>query len=243
MSPSSRVRSITFLAVLTLLTACAGTPEPAPLERPIRVLLLGDSISIGYTQHVRELMGDAAHVVRPTNARGGAENCAGTTKGIDHVDRWLALEGGGWDVIHFNFGLHDLKRVKPDTGKNSQDPADPRQAGRPVYRAQLREITAKLYGTGARLVFATTTPFPPGVKPWRDPEDAVRYNRVALEVMGEFEGVAVDDLYAFALPRLDEIQQPVNVHFTKEGSRVLAEEVVRSIEAAAGWRSVRVVGP
>ena len=184
MSPSSRVRSITFLAVLTLLTACAGTPEPAPLERPIRVLLLGDSISIGYTQHVRELMGDAAHVVRPTNARGGAENCAGTTKGIDHVDRWLALEGGGWDVIHFNFGLHDLKRVKPDTGKNSQDPADPRQAGRPVYRAQLREITAKLYGTGARLVFATTTPFPPGVKPWRDPEDAVRYNRVALEVGG-----------------------------------------------------------
>jgi acyl-CoA thioesterase-1 len=42
-------------------------------------------------------------------------------------------------------------------------------------------------------------------------------------------GVAIDDLYAFALPRLKEIQQPVNVHFTPAGSKLLAGQVAESI--------------
>ncbi len=41
--------------------------------------------------------------------------------------------------------------------------------------------------------------------------------------------VRINDLYAFALPRLDSIQQPHNVHFTEEGSRLLAEQVAASI--------------
>ena len=59
----------------------------------------------------------------------------------------------------------------------------------------------------------------------------IRYNAAALKVMKE-HGIAVDDLYAFALPRLREIQQPANVHFTKGGSGALAEEVVRHLRAA-----------
>ena len=62
-------------------------------------------------------------------------------------------------------------------------------------------------------------------------DEAVLYNQIAAKVMEE-HGIAVDDLHAFALPRLKEIQQSKNVHFTPEGSRVLAGEVVRSIEAA-----------
>lgn len=45
-------------------------------------------------------------------------------------------------------------------------------------------------------------------------------------------GVAINDLFAFARPRLKEIQRPVNVHFTPEGSRALAEQVVRHIREA-----------
>jgi acyl-CoA thioesterase-1 len=54
------------------------------------------------------------------------------------------------------------------------------------------------------------------------------YNAAARRVM-EAEGIAVDDLYAFALPRLSAIQRPANVHYTDEGSRVLAGEVARVI--------------
>ncbi len=109
------LRLATTLCLLAhVLGACAAPPpSPAPLEAPVRVLLLGDSISIGYTQAVRELLGGNYVVVRPTHAKGGAENCAGTNKGVEQIDRWLALEGGAWDVIHFNIGLHDLKRVDP----------------------------------------------------------------------------------------------------------------------------------
>lgn len=41
--------------------------------------------------------------------------------------------------------------------------------------------------------------------------------------------VAINDLYAFALPRLEELQLPNNVHFKPEGSKVLAEEVAKHI--------------
>ena len=45
-------------------------------------------------------------------------------------------------------------------------------------------------------------------------------------------GVAIDDLYAFALPRLKEIQLPSNVHYTPKGYEALAGEVAKSIQAA-----------
>jgi acyl-CoA thioesterase-1 len=45
-------------------------------------------------------------------------------------------------------------------------------------------------------------------------------------------GVAINDLYAAALSQKPGIQQPANVHFTKEGSAVLAGQVAASIKAA-----------
>lgn len=202
-------------------------------DGPLRVLLLGDSISVGYTPEVRAMLDGEAVVVRPMRAGDQAENCEGTTYGLARVDRWLALGDGEWDVIHFNFGLHDMKRVDPATGEPSNDPDHPRQADVATYERQLRAIVGRLQESGAALVFATTTPVPEGkVSPHRDPEDVATYNAAAQRVMAE-AGIPVNDLYAFALPRVSEIQRPVNVHFTDEGSRVLAEEVVRHIRAAA----------
>jgi acyl-CoA thioesterase-1 len=138
-----------------------------------RALILGDSISMGYTPVVKRLLREDTVVVRPR------ENCAGTTKGVARIDDWLQLKGGGFDLIWFNFGLHDLKRVRAD-GKNSNDPADRRQAEPAQYERQLREIVAKLKATGSALVFATTTPVPPGgVRPHRDVDDPQRYNAIA----------------------------------------------------------------
>ena len=189
-----------------------------------RVLILGDSISMGYTPIVKRLMRDDTLVMRPK------ENCAGTTKGVANIDRWLQIEGGRFDLIWFNFGLHDLKRVKAN-GKNSNNPADPRQAEPAVYEAQLREIVAKLKATGSALVFATTTPVPAGgVRPHRDVEDPQRYNEIARGIMRE-NAVDVVDLYAFAFARSAEIQPRVDVHFTKSGSAALGREVADQIAA------------
>jgi acyl-CoA thioesterase-1 len=212
--------------------AQGGQDGPADGTDLPRVLVLGDSISIGYTPFVRRELEGEAVVVRPVLDDGGPENCEGTTAGLANMDRWLAAGGGKWDVIHFNWGLHDIKRVDPVTGKNSDDPGDPRQAEPEVYRRQLRALVAKLRATGATLVFATTTPVPEGARPLRDVADAARYNEIAKEVMAESPGVRTDDLYAFALPRLAEIQRPANVHFTEAGSEALAAEVAKHIRAA-----------
>jgi len=75
------------------------------------VLILGDSVSIGYTPEVRSLLSGKANVYRPLSADGmGAENCGDTTFGLANLDSWLAM-APHWSVIHFNFGLHDLEHV------------------------------------------------------------------------------------------------------------------------------------
>lgn len=210
-------------AVLVTLQSFAADPatqvkEVNPALRPIvevkdlpHVLLIGDSISIGYTLPVRSLLEGKANLHRiPTN--GGP-----TTNGLANLDGWLGDRH--WDVIHFNWGLHDLK-VMPD-GAYMVSPED--------YERNLERLVGRLKQTGASLVWASTTPVPQGkLSPLRKPADAGKYNAIAKRVM-EKNGIEIDDLFSFALPRLKTIQRPANVHFTKEGSAQLAERVAECI--------------
>ena len=174
-----------------------------------RVLLIGDSISIGYTIPVREALAGKANVHRP------AANCGPTIRGLESLDEWLGEDS--WDVIHFNWGLHDLKYMD---GKQQVPPAE--------YEKNLGELVKRLKKTGARLIWCSTTPVPEGCSPPRTNDDVLAYNAVAKKIM-DANGVAIDDLYAFALPKLKEIQREANVHFTPEGSVVLAGQVAASI--------------
>lgn len=196
-----------------------------------RVLILGDSISIGYTPTVRELLKDEAIVVRPMRDLKQPENCQGTRYGQPQIGRWLSLLGGHWDVIHFNFGLHDMKHVDPKTGKNSNRLEDPPQSTPQEYRQQLTEIVKQLRSTEAELIFATTTPVPDGVSPFRGTDDPRIYNEIAMEIMQANE-VQVNDLYGFAKARLSTIQRPANVHFTPAGSKILGKQVADVIQAS-----------
>jgi hypothetical protein len=192
-----------------------------------KVLLLGDSISIGYTPFVQELMQYLAVVSRPMLPDGEAENCEGSTKGVENIRRWIG--DTPWDLIHFNFGLHDMKHVDPVTGKNSTNPADPLQADLKQYKKNLKKIVEELKQTGADLIFATTTPYPDKTNgPLRDPGMPEKYNRVAIKIMNK-NNIGINDLYTFAKPRLNEIQLPNNVHFTEKGYRALAGKVIDRI--------------
>ncbi len=118
-----------------------------------RVLLLGDSISIGYTVAVREQLKGIANVHRP------AANCASSKHGVAGIDKWLGDKS--WDVIHFNFGLHDLKFVRDSEtivplgteGAHHQIELD-------AYRANLTKIVERLKQTGATLVWCNTRQYP-----------------------------------------------------------------------------------
>ena len=240
--------SLPLLVVFTLFSRpifAADTPEPekgskVEKNRKIQwdfepdpslpdVLILGDSISIGYTLQVRELLKGKANVFRPSKGNRPV-NCSGTTRGLRFLDAWI--EGREWSVIHFNWGLHDLKHVQTAGGDaKSNDPESPTQATVEVYAENLEKIVEKLEGTGARLVFATTTPVVEGtLNPLRVPEDPVKYNEAALKIMKE-HSIPVNDLYSFCLPNLKKWQLPKNVHFRGVGSQAMAEKVAAVIEA------------
>jgi lysophospholipase L1-like esterase len=183
-----------------------------------RVLLIGDSISIGYTVTVREILDGTASVHRiPENGRD-------TEHGLKQLDAWLGEEP--WDLIHFNFGLHDIRHVKDDR----MDVSGLRIRTAAEYGLNLTRILARLRETGALLVFAATTPVPDGAD-GRRAGDEIECNAIAGDLMAS-AGVPINDLHAFITPRLAEAQTPQNVHFNEAGSRLMGEEVARVIIAA-----------
>ena len=192
------------------------------------VLLIGDSISIGYTPFVKELLKGKANVYRPM-INGEPENCSGTTFGAANIDRWI--EKKKWSVIHFNFGLHDLKHVDPISGAGSRKQSDPLQADPKRYARNLKSIVNKLKKTDAILIFATTTPVPVISKnPLRESANVPIYNKTAIKIMKR-EKVLVNDLFTKISPKIGEYQLPNNVHFKQEGYKALADLVVKEITA------------
>jgi hypothetical protein len=228
-----------LLAITTASAADAAAPAkarakraPSPSLAPIedvpglpRVLLIGDSISMGYTLPVRELLKGKANVHRiPTN--GGP-----TTNGLKSLTVWLG--NSKWDVIHFNWGLHDLKYIAEDPSKR----ADPKAPGShpqvPLadYEKNLAALVAQMKATGATLIWCNTTPVPEG-SDGRIAGDEVKYNAAAARVM-KAAGIPTDDLCAHANTKLKEIQLPAgNVHFTGDGYKYLAEKVSAEIGKA-----------
>ena len=188
-----------------------------------RVLLIGDSISIGYTADVRALLKGKANVHRiPTN--GGP-----TSNGLKHLDAWLGASK--WDVIHFNWGLHDLKYMGPNN-ENQADPKSPdshQQVPLAEYERNLKQLVDRLKRTGAVLIWCNTTPVPAG-SGGRIPGDEIKYNEAAARVM-KAAGVTTDDLYAHSLAGPKDTQLPANVHYTAKGYHYLAEQVAAAIQA------------
>lgn len=168
-----------------------------------RVLLIGDSISRGYTTAVRKALEGKANVHR------APENCGPTANGLKKLDIWLG--DGKWDLIHFNFGIHD--RATP--------PAE--------YGRRLEEIIVRLEKTGARLIWASTTPIPVESK-YGDPAAIIERNAIAARLAGK-RGIPVDDLFTFITPHLDTTLNPNDVHFNAQGYDLLGAQVAASIES------------
>ena len=216
--------------LLAAAAACAAAqqggarPEFAPVtDDPSlpRVLLIGDSISIGYTLPLREALAGIANVHRPP------ENCAHTWRGLEALDRWLGERK--WDLIHFNWGLHDLKYVDAD-GKLALPPDGQQVSTLKQYEANLEELVKRLQATGAKLVWRPTTPVPPGAG-GRFPEDQGRYNAAARRVV-ERHSILVDDMNAFIAKEGVPHVRPDNVHFSKEASARLAASSAAFIRSA-----------
>ncbi len=170
-----------------------------------RMLLIGDSVSRGYTQAARKALAGK------TNVHRAPENCGPTANGLRKIDIWLG--DGKWDVIHFNFGIHDRNTSIPD------------------YADRLEKLVNRMKQTGAKLIWATTTPIPNSPDGKQTAASIVERNRAAAEVMAR-HGVGIDDLFTFITPRLADVQPPNDVHFSGKGYDLLGGQVAAAIEAA-----------
>ena len=214
-----------YLISILFISSCTDYNRELPT-----VLIIGDSISGGYFPYVKKELNSKVKLFKPIifDENGNEKSCCGgTTQGVEEIDAFLS--GKKWDIIHFNFGLHDIKHIDPKTGKNSKNLNHPRQASPEQYEKNLIEIVKKLKLTGAKLIFATTTPYPDKLgNQMRSPGMPKIYNKVALRIMKEND-IKINDLYEFVLPRMNELQRANNVHFLEVGSKYLGKKVAKSI--------------
>lgn len=217
-----------FFPLLNLLLFALGgmvgnaQENPAP-ELP-KVLLIGDSISAGYQRQVKEAFKGRAVVVKN---EGNAE-WSGT--GIQKIESYLGATK--WDVIHFNWGLWDLYGWEYHREDRSPE----------AYAKRLDVLVTRMKQTGAKLIWATTTPV------CREPEKTMQkrfsqtvqislaqqkqYADAALAVMKKHH-VMINDLHAHILPSLSEhAVAPNDVHFHAAGSDHLAKKVIAAIDEA-----------
>lgn len=189
-----------------------------------KVLLLGDSIRMGYDEYVRDLLRGKAEVYfEEDNGRFAAY----TLWQVNQIFR----HHGQFDVVHWNNGYWDMNIEPPMT-----------EAIHPVeeYLYFLRRILNEIQKNGAKVIFATTTPIlvegtgvdNTGTQATFTYKDAwvQTYNEAAKKLMAE-QGVPVNDLYALCKQSPTCYKCPDMLHLTEEGYLACAKQAVQYIEA------------
>lgn len=182
------------------------------------IVLIGDSIRMGYQSFVQEELRDEAEVWGPTQNGGTSSNV------LAHLEEWVISRDP--DVVHLNCGLHDIK--KEFGAENNNIPLE-------EYRKNVERILRTiLENTSAKVIWAMTTP----VNERRHHEtkgfdrfetDVEAYNREATQIAQEL-GVRINNLYEVVMKSgRDRLLQKDGVHFTEEGSALLGRAVAEAV--------------
>jgi hypothetical protein len=184
-----------------------------------KVMLIGDSIRMGYQARVAGLLAGKAAVTGPD------ENCRFSAYTLFNLSTWVTDDD--YDVIQWNNGQWDTCYM-PD-GRTHTSLA--------AYLELQERIAAVLRKKAGRLIFATTTPVRPeqftsgAIHPRRD-EDIREYNAAAAELLGGL-GVEINDLHA---PVSEDVGRYISedmVHLTEAGNDLCARRVAAAVDSPA----------
>jgi len=207
--------SIRRWPVLFALLLIAGvSAQQKPLAK---VVLIGDSIRIGYAPLVAKRLEGKAIVV---SAKPNGEDSGNVLK---NLQEWVIKENP--DVVHINAGLHDLKL---------KDGAY--QVPLAEYEKNLKMILERIQKeTHAKIIFATSTPILDNLHAQRKAgfdrleADVQKYNTAAVAIMKQ-AGVPIDDLHKRVEDGgKEKLIGPDGTHYTPAGYEMLAEAVTNSI--------------
>lgn len=177
-----------------------------------RIVLLGDSIRMGYQPEVQKIFEGRAEVMGP------AENGRWSGYTLNSLRFWLP-DMKDADVVHFNNGLWDMGDDY-GFGRPFTRPAD--------YKENLELIIRVLRENypNAGIIMATTTPTLD-----RDQQVIRDYNEILKQVANE-ENIPVNDLYSVFAGKEETYICPDKLHLTKEGFALAAEHVAAYVEKA-----------
>ena len=193
-----------------------------------KIYLIGDSIRVGatgspgYGVYVKEMLSGKAEVYAPT------ANCGFAQHTQRYLHEWVnatvpqEIPRDEFTVVHWNNGLWDVLRLLGD------DPFTDIE----FYAATLKRLhkRIRLLFPKAKIIFALSTTVK---EEWAKPDflrlnsDIARYNQKAIEVLAPL-GVEFNDLYTVT-EGFDDSLRSDWVHFGEEGSRILAEAVIKRI--------------
>ena len=179
-----------------------------------KVLLLGDSIRIGYEPYVRRALSNTATVYTPE------ENCRFSAYTLNSLRFWLP----GFpvpDVIHWNNGAWDYARIfgldEPEfTPKNE-------------YIRNMLLIARELKKTGAKIIFSTSLPCRPDF-PRAKAEKVAEYNAAIVPELQK-QDIEINDLYSAIYPQFMQLIGEDGLHLTDEGYAMCGKIVAEKIKS------------
>lgn len=173
-----------------------------------RVLLVGDSITRGYSGAVTEKLKGKAAVSRLATSKS-----VGDPALLEEIK--LVLKQYKFDVIHFNNGLHGWGYSEAD------------------YRAHFPELLAlfKEYAPQAKLIWATTTPVREkgNLKQFEARTERVKARNAIAAELTAGKVAAVDDLFGLVKDH-PEYSGGDGVHYNPKGVAAEAGQVAKVIE-------------
>lgn len=218
---------------LLLFLLLAMLPLHAMADEAIpRVLVIGDSMYNQPARSIAQELKGKAEVVYFTAERGAVLN---STYLLENLDALLGDKP--WDVIHFNVGLGDLIYRAPNMESFRVMPihmGGVRATSPEQYEENLRALVQRLKATGAKLVWASTTPIRASGYNLFELKSEIAYNAIAAKVMAE-QGVAINDMYTYVYELID-MEKPAghNADPFDTDKKPIHEPIVASILQALG---------
>ena len=187
------------------------------------VLLIGDSIRMGYDKAVKNNLKNKANVYFPE------ENCRFASYVLRYIHEYKSILGNNHvDVLHWNAGLWDCLRL---FGEEPHTPVE-------VYAYYIERICIRIKKLfpDAQVIFATSTSvqselMSPDFK--RCNEEIEAYNAAAVKVVLKY-GFQVNDLYTVSVTLPAEAHSDAVHYYTPMGTQKFTEQVLSYLLPALG---------
>lgn len=183
------------LVILPLSSASVRAGEPLP-----RALILAGTVYREPARNVAKELKGRVEVVFPEIQAGEVRSTSWALANLDEV-----LGEGKWDLIYFNFGLGDLVYRAPGMKAfrvMAKEAGGVRATTPQQYEKNLQKIVKRLKATGAKLVWANTTPLRSTPNDIFDLGSEIDYNAIAARVMTE-QRVPINNTHDYVRKLID----------------------------------------